>query len=227
MELQLRDFEPRLYPGLVVKDVDYVLDQAREALEHPADSAWRDDELWATHTLMFATPDYAITDDDLPGWSNYRSILRDMLKVYPDDVEDASFGHWTFSRFCAIKVRVVDADGYVTPAFVEALEVATDLRENNHLYDEGDYMELENEVADAHLKSFAVDNKLDLDTLRDVMNTNDVYYSVWERSFDSMDEDKLVELTRQAMSTWEAHYYSGDGHYPEQCYYCERAKEVA
>lgn len=229
MQYQLNDFEPKLFTGSMSVDYDTVVSRAEEALEHPADSAWSDEELWVTHTLMFSTPDITLTDDDLPGWSNYRSILKALKDAYPDDVEDASFGHWTFSKFCAVKVRVIDADGFITPAFAEAVEIAYDLEHNNFLFDEQDFMELETEISDAYLKQFAEEHKLNYATMRDVMDNNNIYYNSWTGGgWDGLDdEETLVTLTREAMSTWLAHYYGSDGHYPDQCFYCERAKVVA
>ena len=224
--IKLRDFEPRLNKHLVIEDVDYVLDRAYESVEHPADSAWSDDDLWNTHTLMFATPDISLTDDYLSDWSNYRSILRDLQQAYPDDVEDASFGHWTYSKFCAIKVRVIDAKGYVTPAFIEALEIAKDL-EHNHLYDEQDCIELEYDIAEKHIAVFADDNNVQLDALQKVISDKDISYTVHDGWYGVEDDDALIALVREESSTWDAHYNSGEGHYPEHCYYCARAEEVA
>ena len=225
--IKLRDFEPRLNKHLVIEDVDYVLDRAYESVEHPADSAWSDDDLWNTHTLMFATPDIELTDDYLSDWSNYRTILQALKDAYPDDVEDASFGHWTYSRFCAVKVRVIDAEGYVTPAFVEALEIAKDLEHNNHLYDESDYMELLTEAEERVVETFATDNSLELSVLWEVMTEHDIYYSLYDGWENLSDEDTLINLVRERSSTWDAHYNGGAGHHPEQCWYCERAKVVA
>jgi len=224
--IKVRDFEPRLNKHLVIEDVDHVIDTAYEALEHPADSAWSDDELWSTHTMMFATPDISLTDDYLSDWSNYRSILRDLGRAYPDDVEDASFGHWTYSRFCAVKIRVIDAKGYVTPAFIEALEIARDL-EHNHLYDEQDCIELEYQIAEEHVATFARDNNLQLDALQKVMGDKQIQYTVHDGWDGVEDDEKLIALTREESSTWDAHYNAGEGHYPEHCYYCARAEEVA
>ena len=226
MKLKLRDFEPKLFTGAMSVDYDTILERAEEALEHPADSAWRDDELWNTHTMMFATPDIELTDDYLEDWSNYRSILKALSDAYPGDVEDATFGHWTYSRFMAVKIRVVDADGYITPAFCEAVEIAYDLEHNNYLYDEDDYMELRDEAEARAVAVFAEDNDVQLDYLWEAMNELDARYDLHEGWYD-VDTDALIAKAREISSTWEAHYNSGQGHYPEQCYYCARAEEVA
>ncbi len=223
---ELKDFEPKLFTGAMSVYYDTVIELAEEALQHPADSAWHDDELWSTHTMMFSTPDIELTDEYLEGWSNYRTILKALSEAYPDDVSDCTFGHWTYSRFMAVKIRVVDADGVITPAFCEAVEIAYDLEHNNHLYDEGDYMELKDEAESRHVAVYADDNNVQLDSLLKAMNELDARYDLHEGWY-GVDEDALIAKARELSSTWEAHYNSGEGHYPEQCYYCARAEEVA
>jgi hypothetical protein len=227
MKLKLRDFEPKLFTGAMSVDYDTILERASEALEHPADSAWSDDELWKTHTMLFATPDIELTDDYLADWSNYRTILKALKDAYPDDVEDSSFGHWTYSRFCAVKVRVVNKKGHVTPAFCEAMEIAHDLEHNNHLYDESDYMELLTEAEERVVETFATDNNLELSVLWEVMSEHDIYFSLYDGWQNLDHDDTLINLVREKSSTWDAHYNGGAGHHPEQCWYCERAKVVA
>ena len=222
----LKDFEPALFTGHLSVDYDTILERAESALEHPEDSAWRDEELWVTHTMLFATPDIKLTDDYLEGWSNYRTILKALSEAYPDDVEDASFASWTYSTFYAVKIRVIDADGYVTPAFAEALEIEYDLENNNHLYDEQDYIELEDEIKIEQVKDYAHDAGLQLDRLLEAMSDLDVYYDVHDGWY-GVDLEELNALAREKASTWEAHYYGGEGHSPEVCYYCERAEVTA
>ena len=57
---------------------------------------WFDDEVWKTHTLMFVAPDISLTDDYLIDYSNYQVALDELKTAFPEDVEDASFGHWTY-----------------------------------------------------------------------------------------------------------------------------------
>ena len=225
MQYELRDFEPKLFTGAMSVDYETVIERAEEALQHPADSAWRDDELWNTHTMMFSTPDIALTDDYLPDWSNYRSILKALSEAYPDDVSDCTFGHWTYSRFMAVKIRVIDADGFITPAFAEAVEIAYDLEHNNHLYDEDDYMNLQAEAEARAVAVFAEDNDVDLEYLWEAMEELDARYDMYEGWY-GVDTDALIAKARELSSTWEAHYNSTMRHHPEQCYYCARA-EVA
>jgi len=225
MNYELRDFEPKLFTGAMSVDYETVIERAEQALEHPADSAWRDDELWNTHTMMFATPDIELTDDYAYDWSNYRAILKALSEAYPDDVSDCTFGHWTYSKFMAVKIRVVDAEGYITPAFAEAVEIAYDLEHNNHLYDEDDYMELQDQLVAQHIAVWADDNSVDLAYLLEAMSELDAYFDLHEGWYD-VDTDALLARARELSSTWEAHYNSTMGHHPEQCYYCARA-EVA
>jgi hypothetical protein len=228
--IDVRDFEPKLNRHLVVEDVDRLIDLAHDALQHPSDSAWRDGDLWDTHTLMFATPDPELTDEYLSDYSNYRSVLRDLQKAYPDDVEDASFGHWTYSRFVAIKIRVIDDEGYLTPAFIEAIAITDDF-EHNHLYDEGDYMELETEAIARIARVFAEDNNLDPELIFDAMDEQGAFFYI--DGYYEGDTETLIERTRELMaeqeeqdSTWYAHNYGTAEHSLEHCWYCNRDKEV-
>lgn len=179
-----------------VRDVSKLLETAEEALERPGDSAWFDEELWNTHTLVLATPDISLTDDYLADWSNYRSILRDLQDEFPDDVEDAEFGHWTYSKFKAVKIRVVDA-GWVTDAFVKLFEILEDLKDTV-LYDEDDFYELEEETRNAHLADLAGDYQCSFEGLVNAMDKLDVYY-VPGHGFDlyKVTEEQLIEKARE------------------------------
>lgn len=133
-----------------VADIDdsQILEFAEEALKRPSDSYWRDGDLWETHTLMFhSAPD----SDDTVAQSNFRSILQDLGDAYKRSdgaVESASVGHWTYSSFDCIKVRVTYANGEIHPAFADAVQIAIALRDNYPLYSEDDHSELESEVWD-------------------------------------------------------------------------------
>lgn len=137
-------------------DVADLVKTAKDALRRPGDSYWSDEELWDTHTLMFGTPDFDLTDDYLFEYSNYRSILRDLKELFGDDVEDGSFGHWTYSRFVAVKVRVLDDEGHITGAFAKAYAIGEDL-DDYYIYDEQDYMGLEEEVQTRQVREWAED----------------------------------------------------------------------
>ena len=191
--MKLREYELKLVDDGRLSD-DEIIEQAKDALTAPSDSWWYDDELFKTHTMMFATPDIKLTDDYLIGWSNYVSILRDMEKHYPDDVSAETFGHWTYSTFACIKVRVLDDDGYITAAFVEAVEIAEHLASVYPAWDEEHWMGLEGEAEDEHVAMFARDNDISMDVLQDVMYENVCYYHLndgWD-----MPEDELLELVR-------------------------------
>ena len=107
---------------------NYVPEMAAEALERPANSAWWDDEVYNTHTLMFA---YSPLADDLLGESNHHSILDKLTGEFPGDerVSVAGFGHWTYAHYDAIKVRVLDKRGRITPEFAVAAVIARELRD--------------------------------------------------------------------------------------------------
>lgn len=127
-------------------DRDAILAAATEALTRPSDSGWWDEEMYTTHTLMFSTPDPSLTDEYTVGTSNLRSITADMLAAYPHAVSEASFGHWTYSRFLALKVRVIDSHGRIHPAFVDAMAIAWSLEREYPVYSDDDHSELEWEI---------------------------------------------------------------------------------
>lgn len=207
-------------------DGESIVDRATEALAHPADSGWSDKDLWKTHTLMFATPDKSLTDEYLADWSNYRSALRELSADYPNDVEEATFRHWTYSRFMAVKIRVVTDTGAITEAFVKALQLEDSL-EHNHLLDEDDFMELEDEVRTLALKEIADDIKVSYDGLIGAMNALNVYYTPGY-GFDlyKVTEEDLVKKARELSNMFDQHVDSGSYHDTEYCFYCVRATEV-
>lgn len=122
--------------------VDELKDAANQALSRPSNFMSGDSDLWVTHTLMFATVSWNLSDEDIVGESNYRAILRDYSEKYPEDVEDFSFSHWTYSRYNAIKVRVIDENGSVTKVFAELFSLNKQLSEEYPLYDENLHSEL-------------------------------------------------------------------------------------
>ena len=137
---------------------------ATDALKRPSESAWYDSDLFVTHTLMFSTPAWSLTDDYMVDQANYRAVLRDISEKYENDVEAATFGHWTYSRFEAIKVRVVDESGDITKAFAEMVSIVKHIAEQDPIYDEGLYYELESEVFDRNMDYLLSDIERDSDT---------------------------------------------------------------
>lgn len=128
-------------------DAETILDYARKALERPRDAAFWDDSLYVTHTLGFY---WAPDSDDTVAQSNYRTVLEDLSEAYkrcPDAVETASVGHWTYSSFNCIRIRVLYANGEVHPAFADAVAIWEAL-EAYPLYSDDDHSELESELWD-------------------------------------------------------------------------------
>lgn len=155
-------------------DESTLVDAARDALQAPGDSFWSDDEMWVTHTLMFATPDIELTDDYLYEYSNYRVVLAELEAAYPNDVEAATFGHWTYSRFVCIKIRVLDDAGQITGAFAKAFAI-TEQVADYPIYDEQDYMELEMECQEAEVKRWAQDAGVDADWVWEAVHDDVIY----------------------------------------------------
>lgn len=139
-----------------------VIEAAADAVNTPSDSVWSDPELWNTHTLMFGTPDITLTDDYLIDYSNYRVAFAELDEAFPGDVEDASFGHWTYSRFVCVKVRVLDEAGDITGAFAMACDLAERIGEYPIL-DEQHYFDLEYEVQTESVRQWAEYMEVDVD----------------------------------------------------------------
>lgn len=128
---------------------DDVVKAAEEALARPSNSVWHDDRIWHTHTLMFS---YAPAAGEIIDESNYRTILAELQAEFPgvDRVDTGGFGHWTYSHFDTIIVRVLDKRGRITPEFCRAAEITHALLDYP-VFDESDYSSLEMEYWD---KSF-------------------------------------------------------------------------
>jgi len=179
MNLHVTDRTRETILDTLTLDEDDIIQAAHDALTQPSDSAWRDEDMWTTHTLMFATPDPDLTDEYTIGHSNYRSVLRDAIDAYPEDVEAASFGHWTYSRFVAIKVRVCTDDGEITPAYADLYSISLGLENDYPLYDEQDYSELEWQIWERGVDSTLSDSVAS-EALEAVA---DRYRADWETDF--------------------------------------------
>lgn len=149
-------------------DDETILDYARQALERPSESYWNDDTLWITHTLLFA---YAPGSDDLVGESNYQCILEDLSTAYaksPDAITAGGFGHWTYSHYDAVRVRVTYANGEIHPAFADAVAIALALQDYP-LYSEDDYSEREWKAWESAIEEaarYALEDESDGDEIR-------------------------------------------------------------
>ena len=132
-------------------DTAALISAATSALKRPSESHWSDEEMWVTHTMMFQTPAWWLTEDYIVDQANYRAVLRDLSENYPDDVSDSTFGHWTYSTYQAIKVRVLDENGGVTKAFADAYGTYLFIKEQYPVYDEELLSQMESEVFDEYL----------------------------------------------------------------------------
>lgn len=138
-----RSLSTKLNDSSFLAHDEAILKLAKGMLERPSNSSWHDDELWNTHTFMFA---YAPDADDLIGQSNYECILEDLSTAYARHrgaIESGTFGHWTYSHYAAIKVKVCYANGEIHPAFADAATIAISLRDEYPLYSEDHHSELE------------------------------------------------------------------------------------
>lgn len=202
---------------------DELEEAAQDALEYPADSFWRDDELWNTHTLMFATPSPELTDEYYLGHANYLAALEYLTENYPGDAEAATFGHWTYSQFVAVKVRVRGDDGELTEAYAAAVTLSKQAEEYAIL-DEVIFDEERQRVELQAIAQWAEWENLDRDVLENILadagGTYDPGYG-WH----DVEEDDVTQQTRRAQNTWDSHYNGGQWHNTEHCGYCERALE--
>jgi hypothetical protein len=123
---------------------DDIIEMAELALTRPSDAAFWDSDLYSTHTLgMYWAPD----SDDLIAESNYNVALNELQSAFPGEsrIAPASVGHWTYSSFNCIKVRVIDKRNRITPEFVAFALMAISLRDYPLLNDE-DYSNREYEL---------------------------------------------------------------------------------
>jgi hypothetical protein len=158
-------------------DDETLLDYARDVLEMPSDSMWWNSDMFSTHSYVFATPDPDLTDEYLMDYSNY-CVAYDLLSAeFPDDVEEGSFGHWTYSRFVCIKIRVIDDEGVITPAFIRAVELVEGLRDYP-LLDDSDYLEREQKLNDEYIQR-CFDAALADEAVPDGVSVDDVYQAMW------------------------------------------------
>lgn len=135
-------------------DDDYVMEAAREALTHPPDSSFSDDDLFVTWGLTIGMH----RDSDLVDTSNFERVTEDMRRVFPADVYVTHAGHWAVGWADQLTVRVLEpwADPYgytardVTRAFRVITSVAAHLREQYPVYDEADLSEREYEAMEAN-----------------------------------------------------------------------------
>ena len=161
------------------------------------------------------TPVMQHRDSDALERSNYRRILQDMQKMFPDEdmgdnilswVDDFRSSHWAVGWAEQLVVRVLyDADDDITPdnitcAFRWIMETASYLSEEYPIYDESDYSELEYEETQEAYDSAWDDLCRHWDEEDDGPEpTDDEKQLTWEAMTESefpscFDEDKMREI---------------------------------
>jgi len=212
--------KPQVFNRLDVTEEE-VLKRAEELLTRPDNANFSDPDLWDTHALMFDTPNITMTRDYVWQYARYLEALDDLKISYPDDVSDYSFSGWGYRDNVAIKIRVIDDEGNLTPAFVEAVEI-----ENTDDYGYDRMVEIDDRFINEDLDALAKDLEVDRDVLKEVV-IDDLQVE-WDNAggFYMPDgvEEEIIKLCGMASSTWEAHYYAGQYHTPEFCWYCARAE---
>lgn len=193
--------------GALDIDTETIQGYADDALTRPSDSAWWDPDMYVTHTLMFATPDWNLTTEYIDSEANYRAALRDLTADYPRQVEAATFSHWTYSRYTAVKVQVLTKRGNITPAFVAAVGMTLAIRDYP-LLDEDTYSGLEWEVWESTITSM-------LDDLDRELARND------EPTLTDAQRDHVTEYLSEKYGVG----YWGHGYIPDETF--SEAVEIA
>jgi len=89
-------------------------------------------EYYDQHAIVYAyAPGAGIPREE----AEFRSILAHLQKIDPDNVEESTVGHWTYSSFNLILVRLLDDNGEPTAAALAADEVLRGL-EDYPVFDE-------------------------------------------------------------------------------------------
>lgn len=152
---------------------DDIVELAESALERPSDAAFWDRDLYSTHTLgMYWAPG----SDDMVAESNYHVALEELQSAFPGEsrIAPASVGHWTYSSYNCIKVRVLNKRGRITPEFVAFALMAIFLRDYPLLSDEDysnrEYDAWQNAVTDA-INEFESNAANEFDNAREFTDT--------------------------------------------------------
>jgi hypothetical protein len=185
-----------IFRNTVLPDDDTVLEAAREALTHPADSSFCDGDLFVTWGLTVGMT----RDSDLAETSNFERVSEDMARVFPADVRTVHAGHWGYGWTDQLAVRVLEpwADPYeftardVTRAFRVIVSVASYLREQYPLYDDSDYFRREAEArGEARRELWA-----------DVKHALWFAYDVEEEDVTDADREVFDEMWEQTEESW-------------------------
>ena len=138
-----------IFGNVQLPDDDTVMKAAREALTHPPDSWFGNDDLFVTWGLTIGRT----RDSDLADISNFERVSEDMSRVFPADVDFVHSSHWACGWTDELQVRVLepwaDPDDYavrdITRAFKVITAIAVSLRDQYPLYDDTDYSRRESE----------------------------------------------------------------------------------
>ena len=142
---------------LDVLDPETLSEYAEDALHRPENFIGLDSDIYVTHTFMFSTPDWGMTNEYPVMEANFRAARDALTEAYPEDVMEANFGHWTYSRYSTLKVRVLDENGQPTAAFVDAVSIAHGLQHEYPILDHEVYSQILEEVWESTLKGALVD----------------------------------------------------------------------
>lgn len=120
--------------------------------------------------------------------SNYESILRDLMENDSDNVEDTTLGHWTYSYFRILVVKLYDSEGRPTPAAIHADDILGEL-EQYGIWDDEDLSEREVKSAVSYIENCGVSEDLSVDVLR----------AVWDLGGDTRDIDGSTYISDEDM----------------------------
>ena len=124
-----------------------------------------------------------------------------------------------------------DGDKQVEARVAELVELLGEAHDYPVL-DEQVFCEVQSEYEDEWVEEFARDNGVSAEMVWKGLQELDGCFE-WEQDYvflSNITDDELLLKARALGNSWSAHYGFGVEsvhHYPDECWYCERAKEVA
>ena len=116
-------------------------------------------------------------------------------------------------------------------ARLEQLEELLDGGADYPVLDEGMYQQVLDEFEVEWVRLFAEEHKVSEELIWKALSDLEVYFEESnEWLYPSVDEDEIIARARVLGNTWAAHYGMSEDaiyHWPESCWYCVRAEEVA
>lgn len=156
--------------------------------------------------------------------------IRYMTEQYPDFIWRQRV--YRLGDIACLKWGMID--DYDADMIETLLEVESVLDEAGEypILDDDTFSEVQVEAEVEWVEEFARDNEVSTELVWKALEKLDVYFE-WEQEYVYPANAEVEDIIREARAlgnTWSAHYgFSDDAiyHYPESCWYCVRAEEVA